>query len=837
MTVKKKKEFYPLLQSDDPENMGEFFSIIQSEEDEMYMDEKLPDVLPLLPLRNTVLFPGTVIPITIGRPKSIQLINDVLNSNKKLGVVAQKAPEVEDPEEKDLFFTGTVAHIIKKIELPDGNTMVIIQGIQKFRIRKITNKEPYFIAEIDYFRHIQPSVDKELRALMDAMKEVAIEIINLTPHIPKEAGIAIKNLDSPLFLVNFIASNTNADIKEKQKILEINNFKKQAQSVLGMINKELEHLRIKNEIQSKVKTDINKQQRDFFLQQQLKAIHDELGLNTPEKELEEFRKRALKKKWSKEVQEVFDKELHKLNRMNPAAAEYSVVANYIELLLDLPWNHHTKDNLNLDKARKILNQDHYGLEKIKERILEYLSVIKLKGNMKSPIICLYGPPGVGKTSLGKSVARAMGRQYIRMSLGGLRDEAEIRGHRKTYIGAMPGRIIQSIKKAKSSNPLIVLDEIDKVGSDFRGDPASALLEVLDPEQNTTFYDNYLEMEYDLSHVMFIATANTLNTIHPALRDRLEIIELSGYLMDEKIHIAQKYLLTKQRELHGLTPQQLRLTKNILVNIIEHYTRESGVRLLEKKIAKLCRWQAKSIVSNKDINNNFNKEKLHEVFGPGHYEKDTYTLQNTPGISTGLAWTSVGGDRLFIEVNLSPGKGKLQLTGKLGEVMKESAILAISYLKSKYKTYNINPNAFEFWDIHIHVPEGAVPKDGPSAGITLLSALASMFTQRVVKKHIAMTGELTLRGAVLPVGGIKEKILAAKRAGMKEVILCEYNRKDVEDINEKYRTGLKFHYVKNASEVIDIALEKEKISHAIEINTPDFMPDAQEENKRGSGTKK
>ncbi len=809
--------------SDKPEEIGEIISIIPA--DENMPDEELDDLsspVPLLPLRNTVFFPNTVIPITVSRESSVELINNAEQNGQLIGVMAQKSPETENPSFNDIYQTGTLARILKKIKLPDNNIMVVLQGLRKIKINEPVTEKPYLKATIKVMPPYKFEMTKKLRGMIETMKELAAQIIELSPHIPKEAAIALQNIDSPLFLTNFIASNLNIEVKKKQKILEANSFVRQVEKVLVELNQELEMLKIKNEIQNKVKDDIDKQQRNFFLQQQLKTIHEELGMLTPDKEIEEFKKRAEKKKWGREVQEVFEKELAKLNRMNPAAAEYSVVANYIELLLDLPWNEYTEDNLDLEKARKILDEDHYGLEKVKERILEYLSVLKLKGDMKSPILCLAGPPGVGKTSLGRSIARAMGRKYIRMSLGGLHDEAEIRGHRKTYIGAMPGRIIQSIKKAKSSNPVIVLDEIDKVGQDFRGDPTSALLEVLDPEQNHSFYDNYLEMEYDLSHVMFVATANTLDTLHPALRDRMEIIDISGYLMEEKVQIAKRYLVPKQREMHGLKGKQFILNEKNIQKIIENYTRESGVRSLEKKIAKLCRWQAKSLLSGEDFSPTLTWPKIEKVLGPRIYEVEPYHLEEIPGVVKGLAWTSVGGDVLFIEATVSPGKGQLQLTGKLGEVMKESALLAFTYLKSRYHDFDINPDAFTFWDVHLHVPEGAVPKEGPSAGITILTALVSLFTQRPVYKDIAMTGELTLKGVVLPVGGIKEKILAAKRRGVKRIILCENNRKDVEDIAKQYIEGLEFIYVKSADEVIQHAIAPDRVKNPIAINKPDFV---------------
>lgn len=805
----------------DSNDFGEIISIIPPEEDDNWGGEEPNIGLPILPLRNTVLFPNTVIPITMSREKSLKLINDAEKLKKPIGVVSQKKSEVDTPSPEDLYEVGTLANIIKKIKLPDHNTMVIIQGIRKFTIREFVSEEPYMVADVMLAENVKPKMDKEFRGMISAIKDLALQIIDLSPNIPKEAAIALNNLDTPLMLINFIASNLNVEVHEKQHLLQLSDHKEKCNQILIHLNQELDMLQIKGEIQSKVKNDIDKQQRDFFLQQQLKTIHEELGMNTPDLEIEEFKKRGAKKKWSKDVREVFDKELAKLNRMNPAAADYSVVANYIELLLDLPWNEFTKDNLDLAKAQKILDQDHYGLEKIKERILEYLSVLKLKGDMKSPILCLYGPPGVGKTSLGKSIARAMGRKYIRMSLGGLHDEAEIRGHRKTYIGAMPGRIVQSIKKAKSSNPVIVLDEVDKIGSDFKGDPASALLEVLDPEQNSNFYDNYLEMEYDLSHVMFVATANTLETIHPALRDRLEIIDLSGYLRDEKVEIAKKYLVPKQRELHGLKAKQLRLGKQAIEFLIDFYTRESGVRALEKRIAKLCRWQAKSLLEQADFNAAIKVEKIEKVLGPKMFEDETFEYHGNPGVVRGLAWTAVGGDVLYVESSLSPGKGNLILTGKLGEVMKESAQLALSYLKSHYYLYDIDALAFNYWDIHIHVPEGAVPKEGPSAGITLLTSLVSLFTRRKVKKNIAMTGEISLTGQVLPVGGIKEKILAAKRQGVSDIILCHMNKKNVDEINARYTEKLAFHYVKRVEEVISLALEGNIKDEFPNINHPEF----------------
>ena len=812
----------------------EFISLLSTEEEEEMDKEQIPDELSILPLKNTVLFPGVVIPITVGRDKSIKLINDSYKKERIIGVVSQKSELVEDPDIDDLNMVGTIAYILKVLRMPDGNTTVIIQGKRRFNILEITKHEPYLRAKVAPVTEKRTEPDDEFNATVDALKELSTEIIQMSPNIPSEASVAIKNIESPRFLVNFISSNLSIPVQEKQKILETLDFKERAKLVLSHLSKEQQMLELKNQIHSKVKVDIDKQQRDYFLHQQLKAIQEELGSDSPDKEIENIKQRAAKKKWGKETADAFYKELQKMERMNPMAAEYSVVLNYLELMLDLPWNEYTKDNLDLNRAKAVLEKDHYGLDKIKDRILEYLAVLKLKGDMKSPILCLSGPPGVGKTSLGKSIAKAMGRKYTRMSLGGLHDEAEIRGHRKTYIGAMPGRIIQAIKKAKSSNPVFILDEVDKIGNDFRGDPSSALLEVLDPEQNNSFYDNYLELEYDLSHVMFIATANSLDSIHPALRDRMEIIDVSGYLIEEKIEIAKNYLIPKQREMHGLKPKDLKMKPEIIEKIIEEYTRESGVRMLEKKIASFARARAKHLVLGEDKVANIDETDVAEVLGPKIFDKDIFLNNDIAGVVTGLAWTPVGGDVLYIETILSPGNGKITLTGKLGEVMKESALTALSYLKSQYAEFGIHPRAFDKWDLHVHVPEGAVPKEGPSAGITMLTALASAYTQRKIKPGIAMTGEITLRGSVLPVGGIKEKILAAKRLGIKEIILSEQNRKDVEDIKEIYIDGLSFHYVKTMKEVIEEALLKEKISHAVNINEPEFGKDAQ---KNGDGKTK
>lgn len=804
------------------DEVPEFISLLSTEEEEEMNKSKVPDVVPLLPLRNTVLFPGVVIPITVGRDKSIKLINEAYKKDKIVGVVTQKSENIEDPGIDDIYKIGTIAHIVKILKMPDGNTTVILQGKRRMHIESIEQVVPYFMARVKPIVEKKLILDKNLDATVSALKDLATQIIHISPNIPTEASIAIKNIDSPRFLVNFIASNMNAPATDKQSILEIVEFPERANKVLELLTKEHQMLELRNQIQSKARFDMDKQQREFFLNQQLRAIHEELGADSPDKEIENLRERAATKKWSASVSEVFQKELHKLERTNPMGPEYSVVLNYLEVLLDLPWEEFTEDNLDLKRAEKVLNEDHYGLEKIKDRILEYLAVLKLKGDMKSPILCLYGPPGVGKTSLGKSIAKAMGRQYTRMSLGGLHDEAEIRGHRKTYIGAMPGRVIQAIKKAKSSNPVFILDEIDKIGNDFRGDPASALLEVLDPEQNNSFYDNYLEIEYDLSRVMFIATANSLSSIHPALRDRLEIIELSGYLLEEKIEIAKRFLIPKQRDMHGLMPKDFKMNANVIEKLIDEYTRESGVRSLDKKVASLARSRAKSKVIGEKVATSIEEKELEIILGPMIYDKEIFADDDLAGVVTGLAWTPVGGDVLYIETNLSPGKGKLTLTGKLGEVMKESALTALSYLKSHYKEFDIKPSAFEQWDLHIHVPEGATPKEGPSAGITMLTALASAFTQRKIKPETAMTGEITLRGSVLPVGGIKEKILAAKRIGIKNIILCEMNRKDVVDIKQTYVEGLVFHYVKTMKEVIDIALLPEKVSKAFNVNEPEYL---------------
>ncbi len=808
-----------LLVSNLIEGETEFIPLLSQEEEALMNAEQIPDVLPILPLRNTVLFPGVVIPITVGRDKSIQLVRESYSRKKTIGVIAQKDPEFEDPQENDLFRIGTLATIMKILQMPDGSTTVIIQGKKRFRLERMITDTPYFMAEVSNFEPSEHTKqDKNFQALIASLKDLSIQIIHMSPNIPSEAAFAIKNIESPVFLVNFVSSNLNIKLDEKQRLLEIPELRERANKVLTALSVELQMLELKNQIQNKVKNDLDKQQRDYFLNQQLKTIQEELGGTTQHQEIEELRKKAKTKNWPKEVGELFEKEAAKLLRINPAAMDYSLHLNYLEILVDLPWNEYTNDNFDLKHAQKVLDKDHFGLEKVKERIIEYLAVLKLKGDMKSPIICLVGPPGVGKTSLGKSVARSLGRKYIRMSLGGLRDEAEIRGHRKTYIGAMPGRIIQSIKKVRSSNPVFVLDEIDKViGANINGDPAAALLEVLDPEQNTTFHDNFIDIEYDLSKVLFIATANTLATIHPALRDRMEIIDISGYLLEEKIEIARKHLIPKQLKEHGLKSSQISFSKTIIEKIIDHYTRESGVRLLEKNIARIIRSRARYIAEGEEYNKSILPEDLVKILGVPHFQREKSLENNIAGVVTGLAWTPAGGEILFVESSLSPGKGNMTLTGNLGDVMKESATIAYQFIKSHCNELNINLEIFQNYNLHIHIPEGATPKDGPSAGITMLTSLASLFTQQKVKPKIAMTGEITLRGKVLPVGGIKEKILAAKRAKIDCIILSKENQKDIKEISEQYIRGLNFHYVSSMMEVIDFALLDEKVDKPVQFS--------------------
>jgi ATP-dependent Lon protease len=795
----------------------DFIPLISDEDEEIITKTDIPESLPILPLRNAVLFPGVVIPISVSRKKSMKLIREIYKKNKILGTVAQKDATTDEPKYEELHKVGTVAQIIRILEMPDGSTSVIIQGKKRFHITDLKKSEPYFMATVESLADKKPlRKDPEFEAIVRSLKELSLKIIKLSTNIPPEASFAIRNIESSAFLINFICSNSDIKILEKQRLLEINELKKRGILLLEYLTRELQMLELKNDIQTKVKLDLDQQQREFLLHQQMKTIQDELGGSPIDQEIEELKARGSKKKWSDTVRKTFEKEVDKLQRMNPAAGEYSVQMNYLQTLLDLPWKEYSKDNFDLKRAQRILDKDHFGLDKVKERILEHLAVLKLKGDMKSPILCLYGPPGVGKTSLGKSIAKALRRNYVRMSLGGLRDEAEIRGHRKTYIGAMPGRIVQNIKKAKSSNPVFVLDEIDKVGNDFRGDPSSALLEVLDPEQNNSFYDNYLEMEYDLSKVMFIATANTTGPISPALRDRMELIEISGYLLEEKIEIARRHLIPKELENHGLDKSLVRFPKSVIEYLIDNFTRESGVRELDKNIAKIVRIIAKKVALGEKYNVNLSVDDVDTILGLPRYLKDKYQGNEFAGVVTGLAWTAVGGEILFVETSLSKGKGKLTITGNLGDVMKESAILALEYMKSHSDMFNLSPEVFENWNVHVHIPEGAIPKDGPSAGITMITSMVSAFTQRKVKRGLAMTGEITLRGKILPVGGIKEKILAAKRASIKEIILSEENKKDISEINEIYLRGLKFHFVNNIMEVLNIALLKQKVDKPLKI---------------------
>jgi len=796
---------------------SDFIPILADGDDSELTNLDVPDILPILPLRNTVMFPGVVLPITVGRQKSLQLVQEIYRGNRLIGTIAQKDGNIDDPEQADLYQIGTIAQILKILEMPDGTTSVIIQGKQRFEIIEYTQEFPYFKARVNPLTDQQPKDDSvEFSAVVGSLKDLSIKIAQFSSQISAEASFAVKNIENSTFLINYICSNADLKVEEKQVMLGIGNLKERGIQAISYLVREVQMAELKRDIQTKVKAELDQQQREYLLNQQMKTIQDELGGSPAEQEIIELKERAKSKKWNEDVAKYFDKEVHKLSRLNPAAGEYSVQYTYCHTLLDLPWNEFTEDNFDLLRAAKVLDEDHYGLEKVKERILEHLAVLKLKNDMKAPILCLFGPPGVGKTSLGRSIAKALDRNYIRMSLGGLHDEAEIRGHRKTYIGAMPGRILQNIKKAKSSNPVFILDEIDKVSRDFHGDPASALLEVLDPEQNFEFHDNYIEHEFDLSKVMFIATANTLNTIAPALRDRLELIEVSGYLVEEKIEIAKRHLIPKQFENHGIESNNVVIPDKVIQHIIENYTRESGVRELDKKLAKISRRMAKKIAFNEEYNKVLTNEDIRRYLGVVQFSKEIYQGNDFAGVVTGLAWTAVGGEILYVETSLSKGKGSLTLTGNLGDVMKESAMLAHEYIRSHAEQLGLNPDLFDKYNVHVHVPEGAIPKDGPSAGITMVTSITSAFTQRKVRENLAMTGEITLRGKVLPVGGIKEKILAAKRAGIKEIILSEANRKDLEEIKEVYINGLIFHHVNTIQEVLEIALLDIKVDHPVKI---------------------
>ncbi len=793
-----------LFQGDDE---SDFMPIIPINENESEQDKNMviPEEIPILPLRNTVLFPGVVLPITVGRDKSIKAVQEAYKTDKLIGVISQKDTSVENPEAIDLCRVGTIAKIIKLIKMPDGGTTIIIQGKKRFELLEMTSSEPFFKARVAVLEEEANPINDTFDAFMSSIRDLATQIIQISPNLPTEASIILKNIENPSFLINFVSSNQNVELAEKQELLEINDINARAEKLIHLLQRELQFAELKDKVTNRARIEIDKQQRDYFLQQQLKSIKDELGGDTNEREIAEMKKKAEAKKWPEAAKNLFKTGVQKLERMHPSTPDYSVVYNHLDLLLDLPWDEYTADNYDLTNAKKVLDSDHYGMQKIKNRILEYLAVLKLKGDMKSPILCFVGPPGIGKTSLGKSIAHAVGRKYIRVSLGGLHDESEIRGHRKTYIGAMPGRILQNIRKTKTSNPVMILDEIDKLGNDHRGDPSSALLEVLDPEQNNSFYDNYLELEYDLSKVLFIATANNIQNIQPALRDRLEIIDLSGYAVEEKVEIAKRHLLPKQKSAHGLDKVKLKLSDKVLEKIIESYTRESGVRELDRQLASIMRYHAKEVVMNNEINATVTASEIEKILGSARYSNDIYKTVNMPGVTVGLAWTYVGGDILFIETVLSEGKGELKLTGNLGNVMKESASTALTYLQANANKWGINPEVFSKKNIHVHVPEGATPKDGPSAGITMLTSLTSAFTGRKVKPFLAMTGEITLRGQVLPVGGIKEKVLAAKRAGLKEIIMCWQNEKDVQEIDSTFISGVKFHYVKQMQEVLDIAL--------------------------------
>lgn len=811
----------PILLTDyiDDES-GELIQLVAEDDEEPLGDDDLPDELPILPIKNTVLFPGVVIPITVSRNKSIKLVKKAYKGDRIIGVVAQKSHQKEEASFGDLYGVGTIARILKMLVLPDGNTTIIIQGRQRFALGSAIHEDPFLKASYNLIEEKDDITEDEMKAITSSLKEAAYKVMKLNPEIPQEAQVALENIQSYTFLTHFLSSNVNADVSDKQKLLETDEPKARAEMLLKFMLKDIQMLELKQEIASKVHSDIDQQQKEYYLRQQMKVLQDELGQDGPDQEINALRQKAKDKTWPDEVKKHFVKELDKISRMNPAAAEYPVAMSYAELLVDLPWQEGTEDNFDLKHARKVLDRDHFGLEKVKERILEYLAVRKLKNDLKGPILCLYGPPGVGKTSLGKSIADALGRKYVRMSLGGVHDEAEIRGHRKTYIGAMPGKIIQNINKSKSSNPVFILDEIDKVSSDFRGDPSSALLEVLDPEQNSTFKDNYLEVDYDLSKVLFIATANSLETIQPPLRDRMEIIDITGYTLEEKVEIAKKHLIPKQRGEHGLKAKDVTFDQSAITKLVNDYTRESGVRSLERKVAAVIRNVAKSIAMEEEYETKINAEQVRKILGAEDFDKEAYEDNKTPGVVTGLAWTPAGGDILFIETSLSRGKGKLTLSGQLGDVMKESAMTALSYLKTHAATLGIDYRVFEHYDLHVHVPAGAIPKDGPSAGITMLTSLASVYTQRLVKKKLAMTGEITLRGKVLPVGGIKEKILAARRAGIKEIIMCERNKKDLEEVNEKYIKGLTIHFVGTVQDVLDIALLDQKAKDPLNFILPE-----------------
>lgn len=816
-------QLYQSLMVGDYAGEGDLIQLITDDEDDsLQHPEDFTNEIPILSVRNTVLFPGVVIPITVGRQRSIRLVKKAQKGNKLIGVCAQVNPQNDDPSWEDIYHVGTLAKIIKMIVLPDGNTTIIIQGKKRFRISETLTEDPYFTARVEFLEENFPENNKKIQALEESLKDAAAKILHLNPEIPREAQVALDNIDNTAFLTHFLSSNINAPVDSKQRLLEINDGVERATLLLEFMMKDIQMLELKSEIHKKVHTDIDQQQRDYFLRQQMKVLQTELGEEGPEKEVEELRFKGSKKKWPKDVAKHFDKELDKILRINPSAAEYPISLNYAETLVELPWSEYTEDNFDLKRAKAILDRDHHGLDKVKERMIEYLAVLKLKKDLKGPILCLYGPPGVGKTSLGKSVATALGRKYIRMSLGGVHDEAEIRGHRKTYVGAMPGKIIQNMKKVKFSNPVYVLDEIDKLSSDFRGDPSSAFLEVLDPEQNSTFVDNYLEVEYDLSKVLFIATANSLDNIQPALRDRMEVIEVTGYTLEEKIEIAKKHLVPKQRKEHGLKGRDITFDRSSLVKIIEDYTRESGVRSLERAIGKVVRNVAKSIAMEEEYVKKITPQLVRKILGGEIFDKEFYQDNSVAGVVTGLAWTSVGGEILFVETSLSKGKGKLTLSGQLGEVMKESAMTALSYLKSKAEKLGIDERVFDHYDLHIHVPAGAVPKDGPSAGITMLTAMASIYTQRKVKSRTAMTGEITLRGKVMPVGGIKEKILAAKRAGIKDIILCQNNKRDIEEIDSEYIKGVEFHFVDKVEEVLEIALMKTKVEDSMVFKFPEVI---------------